>query len=271
MQWQGSDKPGIVKWMGGVYMHRLHDYDIIRDFIDSIPVDKVYPCSIVEGSQSGEIFADNIQNPSAVLFWHYCGFAYIAGTYDEKFISEVIEMMHNPAEGHSGRLALQTGNDALICRLLQADRHIQKKEQYLFEYTGKGQSGFSLNAPFELKRIDALNYDILSGHIVPAFSWKSKEEFLNRGFGYCIMKGNEFVACAFSAGISEKYVDIGVETAEQFKGNGFGKIAAGAMLEEILKRGQEPVWECNTTNEASMRLACAVGFKIKGIHPLYIL
>lgn len=68
-----------------------------------------------------------------------------------------------------------------------------------------------------------------------------------------------------------KYVDIGVETFDGFKGKGYGKIVVSAMIAKILKRGQIPVWEYNTTNEASMRLACSVGFKIKGIHPLYVL
>lgn len=252
-------------------MYLLNNYDNIYNFIDCITVDKVYPCSIVEGIQSGDIFVDDVKNPSVTLFWHYCGFAYIAGKYDDEFIYEIIEKMHNPEAGHSGRLALQTGNDDVIFRMLQADTKIQKREQYLFEYTGKEQSVSKLNNGYELKRIDFANYDILSGHIVPTFSWKSKEDFLNQGFGYCIIKNdNEFVSCAFSAGISKKFVDIGVETSNAFKGNGFGKIVAGAMVAEILKRGQMPIWECNTTNEASMRLACSVGFKIKGVHPLYV-
>lgn len=251
-------------------MYRLNNYDNIHKFIDGIHVDKVYPCSIVEGIQSGDIFVDDVKNPSVALFWHYCGFAYIAGKYDDKFIYEIIEMMHNPEDGHSGRLALQTGNDDVIFRILQSDTQIQKREQYLFEYVGKEQSVLKLNDGYELKRIDTSNYDLLSGHIVPTFSWKSKEDFLNKGFGFCIMNKSEFVSCAFSAGISKNYVDIGVETAHVFKGNGFGKVVSNAMIAEILKRGQMPIWECNTTNEASMRLACSVGFKVKGIHPLYV-
>ena len=76
-------------------------------------------------------------------------------------------------------------------------------------------------------------------------------------------------ACAFSSGVSKDYVDIGVETAEECRGKGYGKIVAYAMVKEILRRGKLPVWDCDTRNEASMRLACSVGFEIIGTHPWY--
>ena len=39
--------------------------------------------------------------------------------------------------------------------------------------------------------------------------------------------------------------------------------------EEFLRRGKTPVWDCDIRNEASMRLACSVGFEIVGTHPWY--
>jgi len=255
----------------GDFMEQLIHYENISHLLDEIQVDKVYPCSILEGIQSGEIFVNDVSNPHAALFWHYCGFAYIAGKYDANFITEIIEFMRNPRKGHSGRLALQTGNDDLISKLLPENAGMEKKEQYLFDYVGKKISIPQLDEGFVIEKINSQNYELLEGHIIPAFSWESREKFLEKGYGFVILHHSRFVACAFSAGISKEYVDIGVETAEDFKGKGFGKVVTLCMIDEILKRGQKPVWECNTTNEASMRLACAVGFKIKGIHPLWVL
>ena len=53
------------------------------------------------------------------------------------------------------------------------------------------------------------------------------------------------------------------------RGKGYGKIVAYAMVKEILRREKLPVWDCDTRNEASMRLACSVGFEIIGTHPWY--
>lgn len=53
---------------------------------------KVYPFSIMEGFQQGEVYVDNKDNPSVALIWHYCGFAHIVGKehacmFDERRMS----------------------------------------------------------------------------------------------------------------------------------------------------------------------------------------
>ena len=55
-------------------MKKLTDYKKIRHLTDQISVEKVYPLSILEGIQSGEIYVDDADSPNAALIWHYCGF-----------------------------------------------------------------------------------------------------------------------------------------------------------------------------------------------------
>ena len=59
------------------------------------------------------------------------------------------------------------------------------------------------------------------------------------------------------------------ENTEYLAFYSYCKIVAYAMVKEILRRGKLPVWDCDTRNEASMRLACSVGFEITGTHPWY--
>ena len=66
-------------------MKKLTDYRKIRHLTDQISVEKVYPLSILEGIQSGEIYVDDTDSPNAALIWHYCGFANILGTYNLKW------------------------------------------------------------------------------------------------------------------------------------------------------------------------------------------
>ena len=105
--------------------------------------------------------------------------------------------------------------------------------------------------------------------IIPSFSWENKKSFLENGFGYCLIEDGKMSACAFSSGVSEDYVDIGVETAEECRGKGYGRLVTSAMVNETLRRGKVPVWGCDTRNEASKRLACSVGFEITGTHAWY--
>ena len=249
-------------------MKKLTDYKKIRHLTDQISVEKVYPLSILEGIQSGEIYVDDTDSPNAALIWHYCGFANILGNYNEKFIEETMTMMLNPPEGHSGRMALQAENDPRLQEMILKTPGVSKYDRYIFDFSGK-RDIISPTMESKPEEIIPDNYDLMSGKIIPTFSWEDKRTFLEKGFGYCLIEDGHMAACAFSSGVSKDYVDIGVETAEECRGKGYGKIVAYAMVKEILRRGKLPVWDCDTRNEASMRLACSVGFEIIGTHPWY--
>ena len=51
----------------------------------------VYPLSIAENRQYGDIFVDNVIDPHSVLFWHYCGFAYLTGEASDAVLKEITE------------------------------------------------------------------------------------------------------------------------------------------------------------------------------------
>ena len=249
-------------------MQKLTDYRKIDHLIDHIKVEKVYPLSVLQGIQKGEIFVDNNESPDTALIWHYCGFANILGDYDERFIEETIKMMHNPLEGHSGRMALQAENDRRLEDMIMKNPSISRHERYVFSFIEEKDTISNTSLP-QLKEIKADNFELIKGRIVPTFFWESKEEFTRNGFGYCMINDGKMLACAFASGVSKEYVDIGVETAEECRGKGYGRIVAAAMVKEILRRGKTPVWDCDTRNEASMRLACSIGFEITGTHPWY--
>ena len=249
-------------------MKTLADYSKVKQLVDRIRVEKVYPLSMMEGLQEGEVYVDNEENPTAALIWHCCGFAHIVGDYNEEFLGETITMMKNPPDGHSGRMVLQAENDIRLQDVIRKEPMVRRYERYILKFVGE-KGAIPLEMESKLKKVSSDNYELMKGRIVPAFSWESAEAFLRKGFGYCLIEDERMAACAFSSGISNDYVDIGVETAEEFRGKGYGKIVVSAMVNETLRRGKTPVWGCDTRNEASMKLACSVGFEIVGTHEWY--
>ena len=53
----------------------------------------VYPCSIAEGFQSGDIYVNDGENPESVFFWHHCGFGYISGKASDAFMNDIYSEM----------------------------------------------------------------------------------------------------------------------------------------------------------------------------------
>ena len=121
----------------------------------------------------------------------------------------------------------------------------------------------------ELKEIDAEILPAISGRIVPASFWSSSKEFLGKGKGYCLLKDGEVAAVAFSAAVSHKQIDIGIETTEKYRRKGLAVVVAKEMVKYAVSIGKEPVWDCNVANEGSRKTAEKVGFQIVAEHSYF--
>ena len=261
---------------------RINNKKIVRPFINEMKLEKVYPLSVLEGYQTGDMWVDSKEDPEFCMFWHRCGFAYITGKYDAEILEEIKDKMYHPLFGHSDRLVLLSEKNKVIDKIMLNDERIIRKERLRFGFNGKKYRSIDLNSltvgdyfdsfdRFALQSIDDSNYDGLIGNIVPNFSWESKEQFLRNGFGFCLMRDGRMIACAFSAAISGDYVDIGVETVEGFRNKGYGKVVAYAMIREILARKQIPIWQCNVENENSTKLGKWLGFEVIDQYNVYCL
>lgn len=71
-------------------MYKAESKDYIK-YIDTNYCGAVYPLSIAEGFQQGNIYADSL----SVLFWHYSGFAFLYGEYGEDILDFVSDLLVN--------------------------------------------------------------------------------------------------------------------------------------------------------------------------------
>ena len=56
-----------------------NDYKLYVPWARQNTANNVYPCSIAEGLQPGDIYVNDGSQTDAAFFWHYCGFGYISG------------------------------------------------------------------------------------------------------------------------------------------------------------------------------------------------
>ena len=153
-------------------------YNEYIEYAKECTANRVYPLSIATGTQEGDIY---INGKGCVLFWHYCGFAYISGDVSTGFLEEVYQyFLINDTER---RFILITDSEFVSGYysgrdLLQCDKRIEY-------YHG----GIPKNLPesddrFFVERIAADNIEAIQGIIIPSFSWKSNEAFLQDGFSF---------------------------------------------------------------------------------------
>ena len=213
----------------------------------------VYPLSIAENRQYGDIFVDNVIDPHSVLFWHYCGFAYLTGEASDAVLKEITEEISVKSKR---RMILITDDPSVISFMDNMGCVISKR----FEYGYDGMPcGCKNSFGFEVKKIDVNNIHSITGRIIPSFSWE-EEQFLRNGFGYIAEMNNRYCGVAFSSAVSSEEVDIGVEVDPCYRGQGIASALALKMCEEIINMGKRPVWAHAESNVGSMHTALKCGF-----------
>ena len=222
---------------------------------------RVYPLSIAEGFQSGDIYVNDGDHIESVFFWHYCGFGYLSGEASDAFLRDVYEEM--ASEKKSRRLVLISNDEKVIRFFRQKNARLDSRIEYA--YQGKIQEPAAFKKEkFSVEEIDGDSISRIEGRIIPAFSWESAEQFLKNGFGYIAVQGETVCAVAFSAAVSSEEIDIGVETREEYRRNGLACALAGKMCERIAAIGKKPVWAHAASNIGSMNTALGCGFiKVK--------
>lgn len=235
-------------------------YPDLIDYANTHDCGSVYPLSVVEGIQKGDIFTNSVRDYEKVLFWTHSGFAYLSGKMDEYFLEDIYEFMSDRTKLHTKRFLLMT-RDKYIQEYFEQKGDIIEEKRYLFQYSGaKGYMKSSLPEEYELKSIDNRLLPQISGKIVPSLFWNDTNEFLAKGKGYCITHNNDIVSWAFSAAVSTKEMDIGIETKLEYKQQGLGMIVANKMIQYTLEQAKQPVWACHYKNTASEKMAEKLGF-----------
>lgn len=236
-----------------------HYSDYIQ-YVEKCTCGMVYPLSIVQGYQQGDIFVDSANSPKTVLFWHYSGFAFISGEYSESFLNEVYGIIANKEKSAERRFIL-FASDERTKTFFCDKKDIDIEQRYFYELKNDAcDLTIDLPSGCELKPIDAELLPKLKGRITPYFSWNNAEDYLSKGMGYCVVCDDEAAAWAFTAAISDTEIDIGVETQENYQHRGFATIVSKAMIKYTLAESRYPVWACHYKNTASAKLAEKIGF-----------
>ncbi len=226
-------------------------YKRYEDKIGSDIPGAVYALSVIEGIQSGDVFEDGRD----WLIWHIGGFAFVSENCRTTTLDFIYDLM---IDRDNRRLVLFS--DDMGVREYFAEKHdISAEKRYFFEYKGSPVRKCTVPDGFMIEEINSVNIRNINGMVVPSFYW-GNEGFMSSGKGFCVTHEDEVVSWAFSAALSSRELDIGVETDERFRGLGLAAAAASELAEHTLSQGIQPTWACHSENTASCRTAEKIGF-----------
>ena len=237
-----------------------NDYKLYVPWARQNTANNVYPCSIAEGLQPGDIYVNDGPQIDAAFFWHYCGFGYISGKPSYQMLNDIYEKM---TSSHSERiLVLITSDDDVTAFFRGKDVQMDYRAEYTYHPEAKNQATVNAaeSTQFHIEQINPANISRIHGRIIPSFSWDSPTRFLKDGFGYVALDRENVCAVAFSAAVSSDQIDIGVETHENYRRKGLAAMLTNCMCAAIVQKGKTPVWAHSTSNKGSMNTALKCGF-----------
>lgn len=90
--------------------------------------------------------------------------------------------------------------------------------------------------------------------------WGSISNFIENGFGYCILHNGKIVSECTSIFASPQTVEIDIATAKDYRGQGLASMVAKAFIDHSLENNIIPSWDCDVSNNSSIKLAEKLGF-----------
>lgn len=216
----------------------------------------VYPLSVLQSKQAGDVFREG----GAYLIWHCSGFAYLYGDCLGSFLERIYRGFLAPGSKAPRRLIL-FAFDPTVERFFREKEALAFGTRYFFSYQPQqADQSIIVPEPYELRPFDRELFDRVQGKVTPHLFWGSSEAFLRGGQGYCLLHDGQPASWAFSAAVSDRELDIGVETAPEHQHRGLALLVARRMIDYTLAQGKRPVWACAAGNEGSRRLALKLGF-----------
>jgi RimJ/RimL family protein N-acetyltransferase len=235
----------------------------------------VPPKAVIAGNCPGRIFADDAEHPAAAFVWTRFGYFYLVGDAGRvDFIHALRDLLRDTLIPDSVRLGergfilypFEEAWGAQVRTLLEG-RAPFKIFRRTFDFHPDRFAALPdwrarIPDGFTLRRIDADLIAQVGGVPFPVdVFWNSMEDFLARGFGFCLLRGSEVVSTCFAPFVVDGMAEVDIHTAEAYRGRGFAALTASAFVEHTLAGGLRPNWECFWDNTPSYRLAEKLGFE----------
>ena len=123
---------------------------------------------------------------------------------------------------------------------------------------------------YELRRIDGELYDLcLTDPETASFvaCFESKEQFLDLGRGFVILKDGRIVSGASSYSRYLEGIEVEVDTVKEERQKGLARICCAALILQCLSEGLYPSWDAH--NPISVHLAETLGYEFSHEYPAY--
>jgi len=264
-------------------------YHTLIEPLKCVIINNLFARSVIEQKVLGKVYVDNFDNPRTYYIVHPYGMSLLFGDcnnidFNEKF-KEYALNTNFERKKHEWMQAFPCNWDSVLSNLfgnfmIKSSDNIEKKEHEIielntrvnFKFNEQKYREFNLHnssSDFHIVRSERHIFLDMKGSVVPSSFWDNEDDFFEKGVGFSLFYENKLASTAYSAFIHDNKLEIGIETIEAFRGNGFAQYVCSALIDYSIENRYEPIWSCRKENLNSYKLAQKLGFEpIKEI-PFY--
>ena len=244
-------------------IYELNDTSRVEKLFEG-PVDSLV-ISCLQGMMDSKIYVTDLEKPRSAMAFLAC-FAFFAGEPDR-------ELASFKPKGVVGMVPCSEGWAKLIeeCQP-NADRVTRYaiKKNAKFDRANLQRLVDALPEGYELRRIDGELYDkcLESDDFEDGVChFASKEQYLEMGRGFAVVKDGAPVSVASSYTVYRKGIEIEIDTLEGERRKGLASAAGAALILSCLDDGLYPSWDAANMN--SVHLAEKLGYQFSHEYPCY--
>ena len=213
--------------------------------------------SVLEGHNLGRALVDDAANPTWCVLQVVEGPTFIGGKPCLQSLAQAIVELRKENEvylwqGNKQSQIFPTPN-AKLARL----------EFYDLETSNDTFETLLQKVPFDCE-VRRMNRQIIKRCLwrdMHASACGSIEDFLAKGLGFCLMKGDEILCEAYATFWGGGKVEIGAITRKPYRGLGYASVTCAHLILACEERDYQTYWSCRKDNVASASVARKLGYK----------
>jgi RimJ/RimL family protein N-acetyltransferase len=221
--------------------------------------------SILHNYIPGQIYMDELEKTA--LIGTNSGIFVVAGDEMNNGFQSLLLEIYKSRKNENKRFTLFSPTkewDQVINKLFETE--LRQMHRYSFHFNKSTYSAIKkgeVPKEIKVKRIDEkiitksmeFNESYLNEY------WGSVSNFLENGFGYCLLHNDTVVSECISIFTSPQFAEIDIATQNKYRGMGLARNVAVIFIEHCIEKNMKPKWDCDVNNLASIKLAEKLGFE----------
>ncbi|HDP77645.1 MAG TPA: GNAT family N-acetyltransferase [Mesotoga infera] len=229
--------------------------------------------SVTELYTKGIVYVDNPEEPNIYVIWNCCDSILVGGRIEDNLLIPLRDLFSKTlmtlARGfgipHLNFYSAPVMYERLGNILIGLGSRQVRRSLFQMRSSKDMKSGNcnNDNAPRritrELLEMELTNTKALEGWIYSF--WKDEESFLRNSGGYAVVRKGTILSWCIGVYRSADRIEVGLETVEESRNQGFGMAVSRACINEFLSNGLTVDWHCDSANSPSLSIARKLGFK----------